>query len=262
MDTNIHLRHTFNNDAELYHRIRPHYPSALFESLIATTKLPKKARLLEIGPGTGQATEPLAKGGYDITAIELGVGLANVARRVLKKYPNVKIMTGSFEDTDLRAETFDLVFAATAFHWIKSEIRFIKSHRLLKTDGHLAIIHTEHVSDEAGDEFFFASQPIYKKYTPNIEDGFRLQRNDDVKPSVIDEKLFKTILFTKFPVVTRYTANEYVQLLSTFSDTIALSSDKRSKFLAGIASIINTKFGGSIEKHVTMLLTIAKKISW
>jgi len=261
MSKNINLRGTFDSDAELYHSIRPKYPPALFEKLIAITQLPQNARLLEIGPGTGQATEPFVSRGYEVTAVELGSELANVAKKVLANYPNVKIITGAFEDIDLPNNYFDLVFAATAFHWIKPEIRFAKPHQLLRDSGHLAIIHTEHVSDENGNEFFFASQPIYKKYTPNVKDDFRLPRKDDVRPPAIDQNLFSTIQFEKFPVMTKYTANEYVQLLSTFSDVISLPPGKRQGFLTDIADVINTKFGGSIEKHVAMLLTIAKKRS-
>lgn len=260
MSKNINLRGTFDNDAELYHRIRPKYPPELFEKLLAVTQLPQNARLLEIGPGTGQATEPLASRGYEITAIELGSELANVAERELAHYPNVKIITDAFENVELPSNYYDLVFAATAFHWIKPEVRFDKPHQLLKDGGHLAIIHTEHVSDEKGDNFFFASQPIYKKYTQNVKDDFRLPLKDNVRPPEIDENLFSTVQFEKFPVATKYTANEYVQLLSTFSDVISLSPDKRQGFLTGIADVINNKFGGSIEKHIVMLLTIAKKI--
>lgn len=72
-------------------------------------------------------------------------------------------MTGAFEDVIFPSESFDLVYAATAFHWITPNVRFSKPYNLLKVNGHLAIIHTNHISDEVGDEFFFASQPIYKK---------------------------------------------------------------------------------------------------
>ena len=151
----INLRTTFNNEAELYHAVRPRYPEDLFDALVRTAQLRDGAKLLEIGPGTGQATEPLTKRGYEITAVELGTGLAEVARKALEKYKNVEIITGAFEEVELPPESFDLVYAATAFHWVKPEVKFSKSHKLLKAGGHLVIIGTHHVSDEAGDEFFF-----------------------------------------------------------------------------------------------------------
>ncbi|PIS39024.1 MAG: SAM-dependent methyltransferase [Candidatus Nealsonbacteria bacterium CG08_land_8_20_14_0_20_43_11] len=263
MNKDINLRTAFNSEAELYHAIRPCYPQVLFDTLVKTTHLQDKARLLEIGLGTGQATMPFAERGYIITAIELGLDLAGVARDVLKKYKNVEIITGAFEDVELPSESFDLIYAATAFHWIKPEVRFTKSHKLLKPIGHLAIIHTNHVSDKAGDRFFNASQPIYDKYTPKNKDDekFRLPHTADLKPSEVDENFFEPLFFKAFPMVIRYTADEYVKLLSTYSPTISMAPEMRIKFLQGISDLINQQFGGSIMKHYSMTLSIAKKKS-
>jgi len=54
------LRSTFDEAAELYHRARPGYPAALFDDLAELTSIRPGSRVLEIGPGTGQATLPLA----------------------------------------------------------------------------------------------------------------------------------------------------------------------------------------------------------
>lgn len=259
MHNDINRRITFNNNAQTYREIRPKYPEALFDTLIQTAKLPGKAHLLEIGPGTGQATLPLAKRGYDITAIELGVSLANEARNTLKDYPNVRILTGAFEDVDLPYDSFDLIYSATAFHWIKPDVKFTKSHRILKSNGYLAVIHTNHVSNEEGDAYFFATAPIYKKYDPTDDETFRLPRTEALKPSDVDVHLFTLVLFKTFPLIIRYTANEYVQLLSTFSPTLSMPIETREKFLADITKVINDQFGGSIDKHFAMSLTIARK---
>src|SRR6266567_2675260 len=91
---------TFNQVAILYNKARPIYPDALFERLISVAALAPKAKLVEIGPGTGQATRPLADRGYEIIAIELGQDLADIARQELKDYSNVTVITGNFEGTD------------------------------------------------------------------------------------------------------------------------------------------------------------------
>jgi SAM-dependent methyltransferase len=58
------LRETFDEDAERYERARPGYPAELLDDLAALTGLRAGDRVLEIGPGTGQATVPLARRGY------------------------------------------------------------------------------------------------------------------------------------------------------------------------------------------------------
>src|SRR5262249_4706301 len=88
--------------------------------------LGRRARLLEIAPGTGQATLLLAKMGYRITGVELRANMARIARERLKAYPNVEIVTASFEAAELPAAAFDLVYVATALHWIATEARFSK----------------------------------------------------------------------------------------------------------------------------------------
>lgn len=263
--SDVSLRTTFNADVERYHAMRPHYPMELFEKLVADTHPPKHAELLEIGPGTGQATKPLAERGYRITAVELGDELALKARASLANYPNVKVVTGAFEDVELPAGHYDLIYSATAIHWIKPEFKFTKPHKLLKPDGHLAIIHTEHVSDEAGDKFFFASQPIYQKYHTtdkpiNKQGDFTLPRLKDLQPpEKIDAALFSLESFTVFPMTLSYSSQEYVDLLATYSPHLALPKDKRADFLQEIKELIDKDFGGRMSKHYGMTLTLARK---
>ncbi|MCB9460627.1 MAG: class I SAM-dependent methyltransferase [Anaerolineaceae bacterium] len=137
MSTNIDLRTTFNQDADGYHAGRPRYPDRLFDDLVQKTHLQDSARLLEIGPGTGQATQAIAQRGYQIVAVELGANLAKYAQKVLGDYPNVQVLNTSFEAVDLAPNTFDLVYSATAFHWIEPDVQFQKPHKLLKSGGAL-----------------------------------------------------------------------------------------------------------------------------
>lgn len=262
----LDLKTTFNSNVERYHAMRPNYPLKLFNKLIADTCLPNHANLLEIGPGTGQATKPLAKRGYNITAVELGDDLAAKARRVLKGYPNVKIVSGAFEDTKLPKNHFDLIYSATAIHWIKPKFRFAKPHQLLKKDGYLAIIHTEHVSDETGDKLFFAGQPIYQKYF--AKDKPINKRGDFAPPQLknlqppenIDKNLFLFKSFTAFPMAVTYSSDEYTELLATYSPQLALPQTNRTAFLKEIKQLIDQDFGGQVTKHYGMTLTICQNI--
>lgn len=257
----VALRQMFNTQAELYNAVRPHYPPELFEALIETTRLSDTANLLEIGPGTGQATIPLAEREYCITAVELGDAMAAVARRELERYPNVVIITGAFEDVELSTKPFDLVYSATALHWIKPEKRFTKPHQLLNDGGHLAVIHTNHLSDD----FYHSTGPIYKKYEYNRPKSSNdakvplLRDLADVKPSALDGNLFEQISFRIFPVMFTYDADTYCKLISTYSPTLAMPPMSRNAFLSEIRDLINADFGGRITRRYGMSLTIGKK---
>jgi SAM-dependent methyltransferase len=75
---------TFDTVAELYERARPGYPAELFDELAALIGGGTgDVRVLEIGPGTGQATRGLLARGWRVVALEPGAELAAVARRVL-----------------------------------------------------------------------------------------------------------------------------------------------------------------------------------
>jgi SAM-dependent methyltransferase len=262
MGSDINNRGVFNEQAQLYARVRPYYPEALFDVLVRDAHLSKDAALLEIGPGTGQATASMAKRGYDILAIELGENLARIAKEKLSTCPNVRIIVDTFENAELDNESFDLVYSATAFHWLKPEVRYKKTHRILRPGGHLAIIQTNHVSDNEGDSFYNATQPIYDKFMPIKKDADNtLPRVKDLRPVVaLDTELFKQIDFDYFPLVVTYNANDYTDLIGTYSPILALPNAKREQFLKEIKNLVEARFNNKVTKHYSMSLALAKKI--
>src|ERR1700738_1647061 len=66
--------------------------------------------------GTVQLTVPLARRSLRITGLELGPGLATIARRNLECFETVEIVTGAFEAWDPGDQRFDAVIAATCWH--------------------------------------------------------------------------------------------------------------------------------------------------
>src|SRR4051812_8498694 len=120
------LRRTFDAVAERYAAIRPGYLPQTVDDLVELAGLTPGDRVLEIGCGTGQLTVPLAERGLAVTAVELGAGLAAVARRRLADHPAARVVVGAFEDVELEPGSFDLVVAATAFHWIDPAVRLTR----------------------------------------------------------------------------------------------------------------------------------------
>ena len=129
------LRLAFNEVTEEYDRLRPHYPDALSSDLISYSKLNATKKALEIGIGTGQATLPFLKTGCALTAVEIGDQLARHSREKFASYELFQVLNQDFESAKLDEESFDLIYSASAFHWIKPEIGFPKVCRLLKSSG-------------------------------------------------------------------------------------------------------------------------------
>jgi ubiquinone/menaquinone biosynthesis C-methylase UbiE len=260
MNNTNSLKQAFDEIALLYNEVRPRYPDELFSTLIDTTCLNVDATLLEIGAGTGQATKPLAQKGFKIIAVELGSSLAEVATSELKDYTNVQVVNTSFEEANFLPKTFDLIYAATSFHWIDRAVKYTKAHRLLRDEKYLAVIDTNHISDEKGDKFFIDSQPIYERYNFLDNPKPKLPNKKELKASEIDERLFKLIHYQVFPIIITYTAKNFAKLLNTYSSHLKADKEIQQLFYQEIEDFINKKFNGKVDKHFAMSLTIAQKL--
>lgn len=253
------LRATFNQAADLYDRARPRYPPALFDDLAALAGVGPGCRVLEIGPGTGQATVPLAELGCRIVAVELGAELATVARRNLARFPQVQVVTAAFEDWPLPAEPFDVVLAATAFHWIDPAVRVARAARALRPGGVLATIATHHVA--GGTEAFFVEvQACYERWDPATPPGLRLPTAAQIPMSsgeLDGSDRFGPVEFRRYQWERSYSTAGYLEVLLTYSGHRALEPAARAGLLGCIGELIDTRFGGRISKRYLTELRVA-----
>ncbi|WP_427895397.1 class I SAM-dependent methyltransferase [Kribbella sp. GL6] len=238
------LRTTFGEDAELYDRVRPTYPRELFDDLARAVG--PHPRVLEIGPGTGQATAAMLARGWNITAVELSPGLAEVLRR---KYPALDVVVADFDTWELRTGEYDLVVSATAFHWLDPATRVERCVELLRPGGALAIVTTHHVA--GGSEQFFADvQSCYDRFTDDPA-ADPLPAADDVPEDpagLADSGLFESVESRKYVWDATYPTAEYLELLSSYSGHRALTTDRRDRLYDCIGGLIDAA-GGSITKR-------------
>lgn len=255
------LRETFDREAERYDRARPHYPAALFADLARLTGIGPGSRVLEIGAGTGQATAGLVDLGADVLAIELGAALATVARRRLGRAATVVV--ADFDTWPLPAEPFDLVLAATSWHWLDRTTRSARVATALRPGGSFATIGTAHVA--GGTTAFFAeTQPIYEQWDPATPPGVRLQPSSEIalqSDDVEESGLFEPSRNRRYEVDIGYSRAEYLDVLQTYSGHIALPEDARRGLLQGIGELIDGSYGGSITKRYLFELRTARRIS-
>jgi SAM-dependent methyltransferase len=253
------LRETFDEAPELYDRVRPGYPEQLFDDLASLAGLRPGSRVLELGCGTGQATVSLARRGYEIVAIELGAGLAELARRKLAPFPAVRVVHAAFEAWPLPAEPFDAVFAATSFHWIEPEVRVAKSADALRSGGALAVVSTHHVA--GGDRQFFAdAQRCYERWDPATPPGVRLMPAADIpvdRGQFAASARFGDVVFRRYERELTYSAQEYRELLLSYSGHRAMEPDARQHLLACIVRLIEDRHGGQVAKRYLNELAVA-----
>ena len=257
---NDRLRRTFDQVAELYDQVRPGYPEELFDDVVALSGLPPHGRILEIGCGTGQATAPLARRGYHIHCVELGAQLAAVARRNLAAYPHVEVEVGNFETWPVDHAAFDLVIAATAFHWIDPAVGYRKVAEALKPRGALAIINSQHVRVAEDLGFFDAVQQVYERETPEIATGEPLLNPDELPDGsqpIAATGLFQIVGTRRYVWSIAYDAASYIRVLETYSGHRSLTPDARERLFRGITEMIDMQPGGTIRKGYLTTLVVA-----
>ena len=215
--------------------------------------------MLEIGCGTGQATQPLAERKFQITAIELGPNLAAVARRKLARFRNVAVVVAAFEEFPLPAEPFDAVVSATAFHWLDPSVRVTRAADALRPGGVLATIATHHI--DGGDaQFFIDGQDCYRRWPGSS--SFRMSKAAEI-PRDSDELersgQFEPGIYRRYEWEHAYSSNEYTDLLSTYSDHRALGESRRQQLLGCLARLIDERYGGRIRKRYLNELRVARR---
>jgi len=262
-DDRHRLRTTFNAAADLYQQARPEYPEPLYDTLVRATGIEAGDRLLEIGCATGKATIPLARRGFRITCIEIGSELAAAARRNLNEFPGVEIIDSAFETWHPPgADRFDLVFAATAWHWIDPATRYQRACELLRSGGHLAFWSASHVIPHSGDPFFSEIQDVYEEIREGVPDGWAPIRPGylpDSRAEIEESGLFDVVAVRHFDWEISYNAEEYLKLLDTFSGHIAMEASKRDRLYAEIRRRLAQRSDGRLRRHWGAVLHVARR---
>ena len=114
----MEFRRVFDTIPEQFDRYRPRYSTELFADLIAYANIEPSKTVLELGPGTGQATDPILNTGCDYNAIELGEHLVEMMKRKYGQYPNFSIVHDDLITHDFGGQRFDLIYSAATIQWI------------------------------------------------------------------------------------------------------------------------------------------------
>ena len=254
------LRAVFDEDPQLYDRARPGYPAALFDDLAKLAGVGPRARVAEIGPGTGQATVALVDRGAHVVAVELGPALAAVLERKVADAP-VQVVVSAFEDWPLPERPFDALAAFTAWHWLDPAVRTAKAAALLRPGGALVTVTTAHVLG-GSEEFFEKVQGCYEHWDPSTLSGLRLPAPDAVPPAVDEvdgSALFLPALRRRYRQDVAYSTRGYLEVLATYSGHRALTPTQRQGLFACVGDLIEREYGGRITKRYLYELRIARR---
>lgn len=250
------LARQFDDAAQLYDEVRPRYPEAIVEHIIAFAELPAHGRIFEVGCGTGRMTLPFAQRGYAMVALDQGERLAALAAQHCQPYPQVRVVACAFEAWQDTIGSYDLFLSAQAFHWIEPQYGVTRAAELLRAGGTIALVWT--LDRSQGSAFWQVTQPIYDTYNPVTSSARPQTGHETYRQALHTSGQFADVHEVRQTWTKRYSGEEYLKLLWTFSDHRAMPEPSRSRFFEEIGRVIARMVGEVIRDYETLAL-LAKK---
>jgi SAM-dependent methyltransferase len=241
----------FTTVAEAYDAARPGYPPGVRELLVDRAGLAQGSRVVEIGLGTGQATAMLLDAGASVTAIELGAEMAAV---LVGKFvgADLDVIVRPFESATLPASSFDLVVAATSFHWLSPEVALARCADLLAPGGWIALWWNHYGDPDRPDDVYRAIDTVLERLAPVLVGNPPTASNGlDVAARMADfERVarFDEVHHEVIRWTIRQSGAQVRALFETFSPFLALPAEQRVAVLDEIERVIDGDFGGVVER--------------
>jgi SAM-dependent methyltransferase len=228
-----------------YDRYRPRYPDSVFDDIIESAGLTLGDGVVEIGAGTGIATEPLVDRGLDVTAIEPSATLAAVAES--KVADRARFFIGRFEDFSPDS-SIQLLAAFNSWHWVEPQIAVDLAAQLVVSGGSLALVWTEVIS--------WGQEPFEERLAETFGSSW-IKRPDHVDGSM--QPIRQDTRFDKFqdhhhPFERTLDASTFVAVTQTYG-----GSHTAEQYRA-IERIINDDFDGAITKVEDAALYLATRL--
>lgn len=250
----MEFRKIFDSIPEQFDKYRTRYCTELFADLIAYSGAAPGKTVLELGPGTGQATEPILNTGCDYHAIELGEHLTEMMKGKFGARPNFSIINDDFITHDFGSQKFDLIYSAATIQWIPEKVAFSKTFELLKPGGTLAMMLTLSDYKTPNEALYNNIQQVYSAYfRPETEyqnGGFQYTNAPNYGYVDFEKRTYSG--------KRQLTADEYVAFSGTHCDHIVIPEPYKSKFFNGLRKAV-LDAGNEIVFYDTFILFLTRK---
>jgi hypothetical protein len=246
-------RTVFGEVAQLYDDARPSYPDEVFDTVIAYGELSPNDQALEIGAGTGKATEQWVARRLDVLALEPSAGMAGVLRA-----KGVRVEQLTFEDFAGRPSSFRLVCAAQAWHWVTGADRYQRAANLLEIGGTLALFWNKprHFGGALGADV----DAVYAKHAPALADrGAPKWSLEATLDEITATPGYSPPELREITWVQPYTTQEYMRLQETHSDHRMLPDGQRVRLHAAVRETIEAH-GGAVDVIYDTQLYLARRV--
>jgi SAM-dependent methyltransferase len=192
-----------------------------------------------------------------MVALEPGANLAKVLRKNVAAFPKVAVEVTTFEAWSGANGTFDLFISAQALHWVNPAVRYRKAAAALRPGGAFALIRNEQFDLPAS--LRAELDAAYARYLPAaVDQGARdvEARRRELEMQIERSARFGPVHSAVFPWTQRYTARQYLDLLSTHSDHAVLDQRSRKGLFDAVGAAIE-RHGGILEMPYASVVLLA-----
>ena len=258
-------RRLFGLNPEGYEDARPQYPDAIYRLLVEHQALVPGTATLEIGAGSGLATRRLIElGANPITVVEPDHRFAPMLSALREKTgADLRLISDAFEAVRLPAHSFDLVAAATSYHWLDPQIALDKIADALAPGGYAALWWNVFQDLERDDAFHEATLPLFtnQAISPSgMPDAIpfaldraareaEFARNGAFEPVAYAQTCWTLVLDTR----------RVGRLYEGFSHIQRMPESERALLLQRLTEIAQTQFGGRVERNMTSPIYLARR---
>jgi SAM-dependent methyltransferase len=256
-------RRLFGADPETYDRARPGHADRVYEVLVERCGLGPGSSVLEIGPGTGQATRRLLDlGANPLLAIEPSRELAAYLARSVGD--RVDIRETTLEEAQLPHGFFDVATAASSFHWVDEGIGLAVVLRALRPGGWIALWWTGFGDPSRRDPFREATTELLDSMPKSPLGSHRGGRTpteggSEMWLAALAAAGYEDASYERIPWTVTFDAKGIRAIFSTFSPFLYVEERTRTETLDELERIARTQFDDHVEKPIATSLYTARK---
>lgn len=256
-------RSLFGQDPAGYDAARPGHPQRVYDVVAERCGLRQGTAVLEIGPGTGQATRRLLELGADpLVAVEPDLALAEFLRSATGG--QARIVAAPLEEAELEADAFDLATAASSFHWVYEPVGLAKVVTALRANGWWAMWWTLFGQPGRKDAFMKAVDHLFVDLPGSPSGGSGSGRpsfalDAFARLGALAQAGFRDLHHELITWPFSWDTAGIRGLYSTFSPIRSLDSQRREALLDEVARVAEREFGGRVERTLTTALYTARK---
>ncbi|MBP5639128.1 MAG: methyltransferase domain-containing protein [Victivallales bacterium] len=249
----MEFRRIFDTIPEKFDKYRVRYSQELFSQFIEMAHITADSTVLELGPGTGQATDPILNTGCDYNAIEIGDNFCGVLQRKYGSCKNFTLIHDDFITHDFGGQRFDVIYSAATIQWIPEDVAFSKTFALLKPGGMLVMMKLQGDYKTPNEALYRRIQQVYDTwYKPDIPYACKFTYENALNYGYVD---FRRQDFHGRRVLT---TDDYINYCGTHSDHLTIPEPYKTNFFTALRKTVD-EFGGTVVFNDTYVLMTVRR---